>query len=229
MVTTLRGRLDRGDQEVRAHAAGDEHLGAVDAVAAVTRARAGADAGDVGAGVGLGDASAAIFSPRIAGHQLALLLLLGAELPDRRQGDRRCARRCPRRAPPEPQRASSSASTAAATSSPPPRRTAGGTSVRGTRAARSRRRPRWGTSAPSSHSAACGRSSAAMNSRHLGPQALVLGREGRDGCRRGGAIGRRDGHQPAFGRRSSASGRPLHRPRRQAARCRTSCRARRRS
>ena len=47
--------LHRGDEEVGAHAVGDEHLRAVDHVAAVDPPRVRADAGDVRAGVGLGD------------------------------------------------------------------------------------------------------------------------------------------------------------------------------
>ena len=59
--------------------------------------------------------SAAIFSPLIAGHEVALLLVLGPELPDRRQGDRRVRADARRQRRPSPQRASSSANTASAT------------------------------------------------------------------------------------------------------------------
>ena len=92
----------------RAHAVGDERLRAVDHPAAVDALGARAQRGHVGAGVGLGDAQRA---DRLAGdrrHQVALLLLVGAELPDRRRGDAG-VRAEPAASPPEPQRASSSA------------------------------------------------------------------------------------------------------------------------
>ena len=55
VVAALLRRLDRGDDEVRAHAVGDERLRAVDDPAAVDLLGVRLDAGDVGAGVGLGD------------------------------------------------------------------------------------------------------------------------------------------------------------------------------
>ena len=87
-VAALLGRLAGADEEVGADAVGDEGLGAVDHVAAVDLLGGGADAGDVGAGAGLGDAQGADLLAGDSGDQPALLLLLGAEVEDRRHRDR---------------------------------------------------------------------------------------------------------------------------------------------
>ena len=86
MAAFLRG-LDGGDDEVRAHAVGDVGLLAVDHPAAVDALGARGDRGDVGAGARLGDAERADLLAADRRHEVALLLLLGAELPDRRRGD----------------------------------------------------------------------------------------------------------------------------------------------
>src|SRR5215218_10071874 len=83
------GGLDGADQEVGADAVGDECLGAVDDVAAVHLARGGSERGDVGSGARLRNPERSdqlALDPR---HEPALLLLLGAELPDRRHRDLR--------------------------------------------------------------------------------------------------------------------------------------------
>ncbi len=80
--------LHGADEEVGADAVGDEGLGAVDDVAAVDPLGEGRDAGDVGAGAGLGDAQGADLLAGDPRHQPALLLLLGAEVEDRRHRDR---------------------------------------------------------------------------------------------------------------------------------------------
>ena len=82
------GRLAGADEEVGADAVGDEGLGAVDDVAAVDPLGEGGDAGDVGAGAGLGDPQRADLLAGDPRHQPALLLLLGAEVEDRRHRDR---------------------------------------------------------------------------------------------------------------------------------------------
>ena len=82
------GRLDGADEEVGADAVGDEGLGAVDDVAAVDPLGEGGDAGDVGAGAGLGDPQRADLLAGDPRHEPALLLLLGAEVEDRRHRDR---------------------------------------------------------------------------------------------------------------------------------------------
>ena len=87
MVAALLGGLDRADEEVGADAIGDEGLCSVDDVAAVHLAGSGSQRGDVGAGTRLGDRERADLLPLDARHKPALLLLLGAELPDRRHGD----------------------------------------------------------------------------------------------------------------------------------------------
>src|SRR5689334_628460 len=87
-MTALLRRLAGADEEVRADAVGDEGLGAVDDVAAVDLAGEGRDAGDIGAGAGLGDAEGADLLTGDPGHQPALLLLLSAEVEDRRHRDR---------------------------------------------------------------------------------------------------------------------------------------------
>ena len=88
VVAALLGRLAGADEEVGADAVGDEGLGAVDDVAAVDPLGEGRDPGDVGAGAGLGDPQRADLLARDPGHQPALLLLLGAEVEDRRHRDR---------------------------------------------------------------------------------------------------------------------------------------------
>ncbi len=80
--------LHGADEEVGADAVGDEGLGAVDDVAAVDLPGVGGDAGDVGAGARLGDAEGADLLAGDPWHQPALLLLLGAEVEDRRHRDR---------------------------------------------------------------------------------------------------------------------------------------------
>ncbi len=71
--------------EVGARPIGDERLRAVDDVLVAVADRGRADAGNVGAGAGLGDAEAPDLLALDPGHQVALLLLLGAEEVDRRQ------------------------------------------------------------------------------------------------------------------------------------------------
>ena len=88
VMATLLGGLDRGDHEVGPHAVGDEGLGAVDHVPAVLPAGERADAGHVRAGARLADPQGADALPAYRRGQEALLLVLGAELPDRRRGDR---------------------------------------------------------------------------------------------------------------------------------------------
>ena len=80
-------RLDGRDDEVRAHAVGDVGLLAVHHPAAVDALGARGERRDVRAGAGLGDAERADQLPADRRHEVALLLLLGAELPDRRRGD----------------------------------------------------------------------------------------------------------------------------------------------
>ena len=63
-------------------AVGDEGLRARDHVVVAVADRLGADAGDVGAGAGLGDPEAADLLALDAGDEVALLLLLGAEQVD---------------------------------------------------------------------------------------------------------------------------------------------------
>ena len=55
MMSALVGRLDRGDEHIGAHPAGDERLRSVDDVAAVDLARERANRRHIRAGVGLGD------------------------------------------------------------------------------------------------------------------------------------------------------------------------------
>ncbi len=86
-MATLRGCLDGGDDEVAADAVGDVGLLAVDDPAAVGGLRAGAQRRDVRACARLGDAERADLLAADRGHQIALLLILCAELPDRRGGD----------------------------------------------------------------------------------------------------------------------------------------------
>ena len=159
------GRLDGRDDEVRAHAVGDVGLLAVDHPAAVDALGARAQRRDVRAGARLGDAERADQLAADRRHEVALLLLVGAELPDRRRGDvdvradarRRAARADARellaRAPPR------------AGSRRPGRRTRSGTSARAGPARPSWRTPRRGTSASSSHCCAWGVSSRSMKPR----------------------------------------------------------------
>src|SRR5205085_8393596 len=88
VVAALLGGLHGGDDEVGAHAVRDEGLRPVHDIAAVHLLRARAEAGDVGARIGLGDAERADLLSGDRGSQPASLLVLGAELPDRRRGDR---------------------------------------------------------------------------------------------------------------------------------------------
>ena len=92
-------RADGGDDEVGAHPVGDERLGAAQGPAALDPGGARVDRSDVGARIGLGDPQRRDLLPLDARHQVPLLLLLGAELPDRRQRDRR-VRSDPGRQPP---------------------------------------------------------------------------------------------------------------------------------
>ena len=142
-------RLHGADEEVGADAVGDEGLRAVDDVAAVDLLGEGGDAGDVGAGAGLGDPQRADLLAGDARHQPALLLLLGAEVEDRRHRDRGVGV--------EPGGDAAGAAGAgqlldpdrvvqvgAALAAVAPR----GTSARGSRARRSARRARGGIRAP---------------------------------------------------------------------------------
>ena len=61
---------------------GDEHLGAVEPVAAAVRGGPGGDAGHVRAGARLGDGDDGELLPGDQGRQVAGLLLVGAELRD---------------------------------------------------------------------------------------------------------------------------------------------------
>ena len=85
VVALLRVGLGDEDDEVGARAVGDEGLGAVDHVLVAVADRGRADAGDVGAGAGLGDPEAADLLALDPGVEVALLLLLGAEQVDRGQ------------------------------------------------------------------------------------------------------------------------------------------------
>ena len=87
VVAALLRRLHGGHVEVRAHAVRDERLGAVHDVLAVLAARERLQARDVGAGARLGDRERADLLALEPGHDPALLLLLGAELEDRRHRD----------------------------------------------------------------------------------------------------------------------------------------------
>jgi hypothetical protein len=87
VVAALLGRLDRCDEEVRAHAVGDEGFGAVHHVAAVDALGEGLDAGHVGAGVRLGDSESGDLLALDRRDEIALLLVLRAELPHGRRRD----------------------------------------------------------------------------------------------------------------------------------------------
>ena len=86
VVARVRVGLGHEHDEVRAVAVGDVGLGAVDHPLVAVAHGARADALDVGAGVGLGDAEAGDLLALDRRHQVVLLLLLGAELQDRRRG-----------------------------------------------------------------------------------------------------------------------------------------------
>jgi hypothetical protein len=86
VAALLRG-LAGADEEVGADAVGDEGLRAVDDVTPVDLARRGPERGDVGAGAGFRDAERSDLLALDSGNEPALLLLLRAELPDRRSGD----------------------------------------------------------------------------------------------------------------------------------------------
>jgi hypothetical protein len=86
-VPPLAARLDRGHERVRPHAPGDEHLRAVDDETTVNTLGAGAYGRDVRARIGLGDRQRRDRLAPEAGYEIALLLVLGPELPDRRQRD----------------------------------------------------------------------------------------------------------------------------------------------
>jgi hypothetical protein len=87
VVAALVGRLAGADQEVGADAVGDEGLGAVHHVAAVDFLGGGSQGGHVGPCARLRDPERADQLAPDPGDEPALLLLLGAELPDRRHGD----------------------------------------------------------------------------------------------------------------------------------------------
>ena len=87
MVAALLAGLDRRDDEVSANAVGYVGLLAVDYPAAVDALRAGPQRGDIRAGARLGDAERTDELAADRRSQVALLLLLGAELPDRRRRD----------------------------------------------------------------------------------------------------------------------------------------------
>ena len=154
-----------GDVEVRAHAVGDERLGAVDQPAAVDRAGAGAQRGDVRAGVRLGDRQRADPLAADRGREPALLLLRGAEAGDRRRGDRRCARRSP---PPRRRSRSAPAPRRAPRRRPSPRPAR--TSARASRARRAGRRRRSGTSRAASHASRVRPQLGGHERPHLGPE-----------------------------------------------------------
>src|SRR5580692_8563540 len=82
------GRLAGADEEIGADAVGDEGLRAVDDVAAVDPAGGRGDPRHVGAGAWLGDPERADLLAGDPGDEPAPALLLGAEVEDRREGDR---------------------------------------------------------------------------------------------------------------------------------------------
>ena len=84
VVAGVRVGLRDEHDDVGAVAVGDVRLRAVDDVLVAVAHRARLDAGDVGAGVGLGDAEAEDLLALDRGHDPLLLLLLGAEREDRR-------------------------------------------------------------------------------------------------------------------------------------------------
>ena len=85
VVAGVRVGLRDEHDEVGAVAVGDVGLRAVDDVLVAVAHGARLDAGDVGAGVGLGDAEAEDLLALDRGHEVLLLLLLGAEQVDRRR------------------------------------------------------------------------------------------------------------------------------------------------
>ena len=87
VASLLRG-FHGGHDEMGAHTVGDVGLLAVDHPPAVDARGARAQRGDVRARVRLGDRKRADPLPADGGHEVALLLILGAELPDRRRRDR---------------------------------------------------------------------------------------------------------------------------------------------
>ncbi|HZC13413.1 MAG TPA: hypothetical protein VE270_05260, partial [Thermoleophilaceae bacterium] len=87
MVAALLGCLDSGDHEVGARAVRDVGLGSVDDVAAVDPAGVGPDACNVGARARLGDAERGDPLAADRGREETPLLILRAELPDRRRSD----------------------------------------------------------------------------------------------------------------------------------------------
>src|SRR6185437_8417764 len=86
-MAAFRRGLHRRDDEVGAHAVGDVGLLAVDNPAAVHPLGLRAQRGHVRAGVRLGDREGAYLLAPDGGHEVALLVLVGAELPDRGRGD----------------------------------------------------------------------------------------------------------------------------------------------
>ena len=150
-MAALLARLAGADEEVGADAVGDEGLGAVDDVAAVdlVLGEGGRHAGDVGAGARLGDPERADLLAGDPRHQPALLLLLGAEVEDRRHRDRGVGV--------EPGGDAAGAAASGPAPRPRPRRAGGcrpgrpaprGTSARGSRARRSASRAHGGIRAP---------------------------------------------------------------------------------
>ena len=87
VMPALLGRLDGRHDEVRTNTVGDVGLLSVEHEAAVDPLGFAGDAGHVGARAGLGDAERPDLLPGDRRDQVALLLLLGAELPDRGRGD----------------------------------------------------------------------------------------------------------------------------------------------
>ena len=132
-MAALRGGLDRGDVEGRAHAVGDVGLLAVDDEAAVDALGPRGDRRDVRARARLGDGQRGDLLAGDGRREVAALLVLGAELPDRRAWRCRRARRSrrpgrPSRSGPSPRRRRRRAG-----SRRPRRRTPRGTSGRGSR------------------------------------------------------------------------------------------------
>ncbi len=87
VVAALRARPHRTDEEVRAHAVGDERLRPVDDVSARDLARGRPDVGDVRAGARLRDPERPDQLAPDPGHDPAPALLLGAEVEHRRHRD----------------------------------------------------------------------------------------------------------------------------------------------
>ena len=89
MVAAFRRRFHGGDDRVGPNPAGDERLRAVDDVAPGDLAGVSPDRGHVGARIGFCDGERGDELPADSRHQVALLLLLGPEAPDRGQCDPR--------------------------------------------------------------------------------------------------------------------------------------------